>query len=190
MQQLGMESYNQSNKQVRDIELDDAIKSNIMAYRAFLSRQYSIIAAEFSGIEYVDFRIKSQASILAKIERFMNNPQINNGRSAINKCFNDLLGFRCILPHKYTMNELITLFYDTELWGHINIQDGGERNTGYKAVHIYFKSDNYNYKWEFQIWDKIDAQNNFDCHKKYKQNYTKVGYMYKTEKIEVDDEDV
>ena len=43
----------------------------------------------------------------------------------------------------------------------------------YKAVHIYFKKDNYAFQWELQIWNKIDATNNIISHEKYKQDYVK-----------------
>lgn len=182
-------SYNQSSKQVRDIILYDDIKNNIMEYRTFLLKHYFQILQIFKNIDCVDIRIKAQASILSKIERYSTNPKTDFGRSAINKCFNDLLGFRCILPNKYKVKDLFDLLIDTEIMGHVKIQDGGERDTGYKAVHIYFKSDNYHYRWEFQIWSDQDAQNNYDSHKKFKQNYTSIGKEYKkTNKLEVVDD--
>lgn len=43
----------------------------------------------------------------------------------------------------------------------------------YKATHIYFKKNNYNFQWELQIWNKKDEINNINSHEKYKQEYIK-----------------
>lgn len=47
--------------------------------------------------------------------------------------------------------------------------DSSKKN--YKALHIYFKKDNYSFPWELQIWNQIDEINNIDSHEKYKQDY-------------------
>ena len=43
----------------------------------------------------------------------------------------------------------------------------------YKATHIYFKQDNWNFQWELQIWNKENEINNINSHEKYKQGYVK-----------------
>lgn len=49
--------------------------------------------------------------------------------------------------------------------------DASKQN--YKATHIYFKQDNYNFQWELQIWNKKDEFSNINSHEKYKQNYVR-----------------
>ena len=43
----------------------------------------------------------------------------------------------------------------------------------YKATHIYFKQDNFNFQWELQVWNKENEINNITSHEKYKQDYIK-----------------
>lgn len=43
----------------------------------------------------------------------------------------------------------------------------------YKAIHVYFKVDNYSFPWELQIWNKNDEMNNIYSHQKYKQDYVR-----------------
>ena len=43
----------------------------------------------------------------------------------------------------------------------------------YRATHIYFKQDNYNFQWELQVWNKNNELNNIKSHNKYKQDYVK-----------------
>ncbi len=43
----------------------------------------------------------------------------------------------------------------------------------YKATHIYFKEDNFNFQWELQVWNEIDEINNINSHERYKQDYVK-----------------
>ena len=42
----------------------------------------------------------------------------------------------------------------------------------YRAVHLYFRADNQSFPWELQIWNRCDAETNFESHKEYKQAYT------------------
>lgn len=42
----------------------------------------------------------------------------------------------------------------------------------YRAIHLYFKKDNYSFPWELQIWNECDSERNLISHKKYKQEYT------------------
>ncbi len=41
----------------------------------------------------------------------------------------------------------------------------------YKAIHLYFKEDNFSFPWELQIWNKCDESANILSHAKYKQQY-------------------
>lgn len=56
---------------------------------------------------------------------------------------------------------------------HENLKCIDSSKKEYKATHIYFKQDNFNFQWELQIWNKIDEVNNIISHEKYKQDYAK-----------------
>ena len=91
------------------------------------------------------------------------------GKEPINKCFNDLFGIRIIVENNLEFLEIKE--YVENNYQNIKVIDAlrGE----YKAVHLYFKQDNFSFQWELQIWNKEDEERNINSHKIYKQDYTK-----------------
>ena len=78
-------------------------------------------------------------------------------------------GIRIILDYNFEYENLLEIikhnFYNLKCI----LSERGE----YKAIHIYFKEDNYHFRWELQIWNKKDENRNLISHKKYKQDYIK-----------------
>ena len=87
----------------------------------------------------------------------------------INKCINDLFGVRIILEESVTFEE-VQAFMEKNYREKYRCIDSSKLD--YKAVHLYFRENNYTFPWELQIWNRCDVENNFASHKKYKQEYT------------------
>ena len=104
------------------------------------------------------------------------------GNVPLNKCINDLQGYRVILDidceyddlkshlqnylEKYRMqNREVRIRY---LVAH-------RANNSYNAIHLYLnkKGNNFVFSWELQIWLKKYENSNLKSHAEYKQGYTK-----------------
>ena len=113
----------------------------------------------------VNTRAKARNSIEYKIENYTRNHEM--GKIPINKCFNDLFGIRMICPEKfeyYEIEKFVKAKYKLKCIDSSKIE-------GYRAIHIYFKQNNFSFQWELQIWSKEDEFNNIISHEKYKQDY-------------------
>lgn len=130
---------------------------------------------------YSDFdfrlRVKQPESIIYKLSHY-NSGKKENGRLPLNKCLNDLLGFRIIVPHFkhdcdlfYHMCSYIEEFYKIK---YRNASKGE-----YNATHVYFYGNNRSFPWELQIWLPEDFQTNYDSHEKHKQEYIKSASIHK-----------
>ena len=115
----------------------------------------------------VNIRTKAKNSIEYKIKNYIENHE--NGKVPINKCLNDLFGIRIICTKKIE-NEQIKQLVKLK-FKHLKCIDSSKQD--YKATHIYFRQDNFNFQWELQIWNKEDEMNNINSHEKYKQDYIK-----------------
>lgn len=125
---------------------------------------------------YIDLdfrlRVKQPESIIYKLIHYYSGKQ-ENGKTPLNKCLNDLLGFRIILPNFdhdcLLFNKMCSYIEKTYKIKYRNSSKGE-----YKATHVYFYGDNNkNLPWELQIWLPEDYQNNYDSHEKHKQEYIK-----------------
>ena len=101
----------------------------------------------------------------------------DNGEIPINKCLNDIYGVRIILEENVEYNRIQKFIKDNFL----NLKCIDASKEQYKAIHIYFKKDNYSFPWELQIWNKSEEQSNKISHKNYKQEYTKWEQQIKKE---------
>lgn len=114
-------------------------------------------------------RVKSPESIIEKLNR-MN--ERDNGNFPINKCLNDILGYR-IIDNNYNNNingiiKLIERFKEEKF----RIKPVDRNLDSYKAYHIYFRGgSNMHFPIELQLWDKKDELSNRESHKKHKQSY-------------------
>lgn len=155
---------------VSHINDNDLIYKYICDYVNFLNEQSSDILLGLSSVcSYkVNARIKTYNSIEYKIQNYTTEKH-GNGKIPINKCFNDLFGVRIFLEEPLTFEKIYD-FIKNDYKGKYKCIDSSKLD--YKATHIYFKKNNQTFQWELQIWNKCDTENNFDSHKKYKQEYT------------------
>lgn len=91
----------------------------------------------------IEFRIKSDDSVLLKIEKYK-----RLGGKA-NLCFNDLVGFRAY----------VSSFEGLEFPPHFRVDDlseGKRTDDGYRAVHLYYATSNMHYPIEVQLFLEKD----------------------------------
>lgn len=114
-------------------------------------------------------RVKNEDSIINKINE---KSKQKLGKFPVNKCLNDLVGFRIIdSEYNNNINNLIAYLNNTKRT--IRIRHMSRINGLYKAYHIYFKGENnFYFPAELQIWDKADEHTNLVSHKIYKREYT------------------
>lgn len=167
-------SLNMKKTRVEDIYLNDKILDYVYEYIAFLKT--NTMDMEFMSNEMkklginskVNNRIKALNSIQLKIEKYKNSPE--KGKIPINKCLNDLLGFRIICNKDINYQDVLKLKQEKfPFLKCINAKRGE-----YRAIHIYFgKEDNKNFQWELQVWNKCMERSNLISHAKHKQEYIK-----------------
>ena len=183
------EPINLSARYVKLISIDNPdfyfdTYAGIMKYKESLnsvSTQFELIREKYKRYFLVVNRIKNINSIYAKIFRY-NSEKEEKGEVQINKCLNDLFGFRVVLPiFSFRKMELILKEATFPLINRIkmipSIKDG------YRAYHIYLKKDNYCLRWELQCWLKRDAKKNRDAHSKHKQQYVTWEQEFKEGKL-------
>ena len=167
----GYLKINLKNNLVSDLLENEEIMNAIFSYREFINENNIQLIMDFKEFNTekakVNIRAKTRNSIEYKIRNYIQNHE--SGKVPIEKCLNDLLGIRIICKDKITYNEVKTLVAtkDTKL----KCIDSTKQD--YKATHIYFKYDNYNFQWELQVWNQEDEINNINSHEKYKQDYVK-----------------
>lgn len=156
--------------QIADVDTGSVIYNNIMAYIKLLNKRDTEIichACEICSCRVMN-RIKNKNSIRYKIQNYKTEKH-EFGKISVNKCINDLFGFRIILEDEFTYDEIKKFIQDTY---HDKYKCIDSSKGDYKATHIYFKEGNLAFQWELQIWNACDARNNLVSHKKYKQGYT------------------
>lgn len=123
------------------------------------------------GLPYkIEHRIKRPNSIQDKIHNYTHTERHCGGKQPINKCLNDLLGIRVIFDEEVSFNVLQS-FIEQNNYTSLKATDSTKND--YKALHIYFKQDNWHFPWELQVWCSKDAENNRKSHSMYKQEATK-----------------
>ena len=161
---------NLKKAQVSDIDIDGAIYQSITDYVQLLNDRSAEVTLQLSFVCgcKVTARVKALNSIEFKIQNYKTERH-EFGRVPINKCINDLFGFRIILDTPLSYED-IQNFVDTTYPGKYRCIDSSKYD--YKAVHLYFKQDNRSFPWELQIWNCCNVEGNFTSHKTYKQEYT------------------
>lgn len=167
--ELYSEEINLKKNLVADIETHDEIMDLIWNYQEFLQKQQFKLLPGISQLQSADkihARIKQANSIQNKINIYMNRSI--KGKVPINKCFNDLLGFRIIINADFSFEQLNEHIH--ECFDSLKLIDSTKN--GYKAYHIYLQSGNKLFPWELQVWQKSNENSNLESHHKYKQDYT------------------
>lgn len=159
---------------VSDIEIDPSgdIYPTIQEYVRFLNDRATFILFELAsfGEGNINARVKAPNSIEYKIQNYKSE-QRSFGKIPINKCLNDLFGFRIFFDEPFSHSD-IESFVENTYGKNNSYKCIDSSKLDYKATHIYFREDNYTFPWELQIWCSSDIENNFASHKKYKQEYT------------------
>lgn len=81
------------------------------------------------------------------------------------------MGFRITLKQEFSKEEIESLLSKEKL--KLKTRVVLAKREEYKAIHIYFKKDNFSFPWELQIWADKDYNNNINAHNKYKEDYVK-----------------
>lgn len=149
--------------------LDKVPLEHILSYRLNLHESINdyLYHADLDEVTYF-YRVKTSESILDKIARFK---QRSEG-FPVNSILNDIFGARVIVNTDDITQVMNHLDEWKEKYGLKNwyLRDKEE----YIGIHIYFKnSSNFYYPWELQVWDKKDAEQNIQSHRKYKRNFIK-----------------
>lgn len=163
--------FNLKNNWVCDLLNNEMMLETIFNYREFINENNIQLVMDFkqfnSEISKVNIRAKTKNSIEFKIKNYNDNHE--NGKIPIEKCLNDLFGIRIICSQKLNYDEIVNFIRERNK--KMKCIDSSKKD--YKATHIYFKQDNFNFQWELQIWNKEDETNNINSHEKYKQDYVK-----------------
>lgn len=156
--------------QVADIKENSQIMDLIWNYCSFLQKkQYKLlpgISRLQSPENKIHVRIKQANSIQNKISTYMKKHI--EGKVSVNKCFNDLLGFRIIIDADFSFEQLKE--HLEERFDSLKIINSSKNE--YNAYHVYLHSDNKIFPWELQVWKKYDEESNLQSHFTYKQDYT------------------
>ncbi len=162
---------NLKNNLVCDLLNNELMLNTIFNYREFINENNIQLIMDFkqfnTDFSKVNIRAKTKNSIEYKIKNYVENHE--GGKIPIEKCLNDLLGIRIICSEKLGY-EQIKEFVNKNF---SNLKCIHSLRQEYKATHIYFKKDNYNFQWELQVWNSEDEINNILSHERYKQDYVK-----------------
>ena len=163
---------NLKNNEVRDLLENKEMLETIFNYREFINENNIQLVMDFKQFNTekskVNIRAKTRNSIEFKIKNYTLTHE--NGKIPINKCLNDLFGIRIVCTEEINF-DVVNSLVEKEFKNLKCIDSTKEQ--GYKATHIYFKEDNFNFQWELQVWNKSDEINNINSHEKYKQDYVK-----------------
>ena len=162
--QNDIDMFNQKRVQVIDFQENKYLYSVVKEYIVFLIRKDDLM--DFFNKINVRWRIKTVNSVHSKISKYINN-NIEKGRVPVFKCLNDVIGTRIITENEFSFEE-INSFIEKNYNG---LKCISASKNGYKATHIYFKTDNKHFQWELQIWSKNNEISNIKSHIKHKEAY-------------------
>lgn len=164
---------NMKKTEVRNVIFDEpqiiqiSFLQLIQKYHDFLGKLIIYIDYEYDYKD-LDFRlrIKQKDSIVNKLFHYKFG-KTEEGKIPINKCVNDLLGFRIIIEDfEHNCTDFINMCDVLKQNYKINHIDSSK--DGYKATHIYFLGKNNYFPWELQIWNSADELQNELSHKEHK----------------------
>ncbi|WP_044736534.1 hypothetical protein [Geobacillus kaustophilus] len=159
--------------------LDNSFYSLIKNYIYRLEELVIDIDFEFT-YKHLDcrLRVKQNESIVNKLKYYRVGKE-DKGLYPLNKCLNDLLGFRIIIDD-FDHN---CVYFDAlceSIKAEYKIRKMNASKNGYKATHIYFYGESNTYfPWELQIWNSSDEDQNEQSHRIHKQEYVKWATIYK-----------
>lgn len=156
---------------VCDLLDNELMLNTIFNYREFINENNIQLLMDFKQFNSenakVNIRTKTKNSIEYKIKNYIETHE--NGKVPIEKCLNDLFGIRIICAEELMYEQIVEFI--NKKYEDLKCIDSSKKE--YKATHIYFKQDNFNFQWELQVWNQVDEINNMNSHEKYKQDYVK-----------------
>lgn len=182
-------TLNLKKRQVRDVmERMEGTNSYVINKEFLTSLKQYIDSLSFLTIEidfeytYTDLdfrmRVKQMESIIYKLNHYRVEKR-EEGSIAINKCLNDLLGFRIVLPNfEHDCNEFNNLCSEIRKLYRIRYRNSSKGK--YVATHVYFHGGtNLYFPWELQIWRPENYETNYSSHAAHKQEYIKSAKIHK-----------
>ena len=155
------------SKSIQFVTSDEDFNSMLISYLNYLNNEF-IVSANFIEISKCGLRarIKERNSIYIKLKHYKER-ELKKGSLSLNRCLNDLMGFRVIINGLLMNQDEVksTLDYLHEqkiIWRWYLREDGL-----YKGYHCYFKVDNLSFPWELQLWDSDWEDNNIKDHKRH-----------------------
>lgn len=151
---------------VSDEGISQQFQSIIDRYRNALLIDYMAEINNFSFKCQVRIRIKQAESISEKL-LYYSTKEGSNGEYPINKCLNDILGFRIIVSN---LSEIDSLLQSDTVIQNTVFKIIQRKIGDYEATHLYFKNKKNSYfPWELQIWDVSHSSLNVESHEQHKQ---------------------
>lgn len=141
---------------VRDVYGNTDFYDYVRTYLEFL---HTHVENNFNAIVC---RVKTCNSVEYKLVQYMKESH-QYGKIPVNKCLNDLMGFRVIVEPPTTYEQI-------KACSGIHRCTDSSKGT-YKATHLYLSMGNQLFPWELQVWNLCDRNINLLSHKQYKQNY-------------------
>lgn len=175
-------NINYSSKQLNHLQRDTVLSDNFIQYVTTYKKRLTkfVSSEEFDEIEtkynemYLRTRVKELDSLEEKINRYTNGHE--KGKIPIQKCVNDMLGFRVISDKDLRYDSNFKSMCE-EMKKKNNIYRYYVRNhDNYHGIHLYFKSKSNLYlPWELQIWYTEHERTNYQSHLQHKQAYLQRG---------------
>ncbi|WP_165210668.1 hypothetical protein [Streptococcus tangpeifui] len=171
------------DKVLQETSYDETFISLVDDYIEELS--YWLIFLEFNSKSLIletRFRGKNKESALNKLYYYRvgkSDPTI-----PVQKCLNDLLGFRIIINNTIDYDCLLDKIKRSDKLNIKLFRPYVRTDENYKGIHLYVKSDNNHYfPWEIQIWQKSDEISNERSHRNHKEkrqyiNWTEIYKEY------------
>ncbi|CAM3813315.1 MULTISPECIES: nucleotidyltransferase family protein [Paenibacillus] len=122
-------------------------------------------------------RIKQKDSIINKLFHYKYDKQ-EQGGVPINKCLNDLLGFRIMIEDfDHTCEEVLS-FHEEINSNTYKMFCYNASKGDYKATHLYFYGENKYFPWELQIWNPLNSEQNELSHKEHKSKRSYINWPH------------
>ncbi|PIC59122.1 hypothetical protein CSV80_00940 [Sporosarcina sp. P12(2017)] len=170
--------FSNSLSEQRDIEINAEFVQYMNQYcenlkQVFFHPFYDFLDADLKVIS----RVKDPESRISKILHYMNGKN-ERGKVNLNKCLNDLFGFR-VWMDEFDHNQECYDFIESSL-DNSRVKIHNSCKGDYRATHIYFNNGNNRFfPWELQIWLHKDDKTNIHSHSLHKQEYTQWAEIYK-----------
>lgn len=148
----------------------DSYEDVLSIHKDICHSAHNIITLE-KNLDVSQCRIKEPKSIHGKLERYRKRSE--QGKVALHKCLNDLLGVRIICEtfQSSEIHKLKSLLEQKAENMHIKILN--QTKDTYIGLHVYFMlTKNKILPWELQIWSQSDREQNEESHEIYKKYYS------------------